>query len=91
MYMFIFLIYSNNNILTQKVDQKYNGVKLELARTLIKIIHLTSKQSYLHIIRPHSHENLKLDQIGVASNIDQNHSPRALDSGNSYQSIIWPN
>ena len=41
-----------------KVDQKWNKVKLELVRTLLKITRLAYKKSYLAIIGSNSHEKL---------------------------------
>ena len=64
-----------------KVDQRWNQVKLESAQTLLKIIHLASRKSYLVIIFPNSHDKLtkiKLGQVGVGSNIVQNHSSNLL-------------
>ena len=40
------------------VDQKCDEVKMESPRTLIKITRLTSKQSYMPIIRPNTHYKL---------------------------------
>ena len=56
---------------------------------LLKITHLASRKSCLVIICPNSYEKLtkvKSGQIGVSSNIAQNHSSRK-----SYLVIIWPN
>ena len=43
-----------------KVDQKWNSVKLESVRTLLKIICLVYRKSYLAIISHNSNEKLKL-------------------------------
>ena len=61
-------------------------VKLESVRTLLEIIRLTSKKSYLVISNPiHmiSWPNYNLGQVGFGSNIVQNHlsDPQEVISG----------
>ena len=80
---------------TWKVDQKWNYVKLKSVRTLLRIAHMVHRKSYLVIIWPNLHENLKvkLGQFGVGSIKSQNHS--SASSGQkeviNYLVIVCPN
>ena len=67
---------------------------LQSVLTLLRITHLTHRKSYLAIICPNSHEKLtksKLGQVGVGSNIAQNHSssPQEGISGHYLPQFIW--
>ena len=52
---------------TWKVDQKWNLVKFKSVRTLLRIIHLAHRKSYLVIICPNSHEKLTKSEIRSSS------------------------
>ena len=83
-------MYVSDTYLTRMEEQEayrpdisaiYNRIsghrKFTKVQTLLKITHLASRKSYLIIICPNSYEKLtkvKSGQIGVGSNIAQNHS-----------------
>ena len=61
---------------TCKVDQKLNKVRLTSVRILLSITDLVPRKSYLSLlvlIHMTNGPKVKLDQVGVGSNIAQNH------------------
>ena len=74
-----------------KVDQKWNWVKLQSVRTLLRITSFAHRKSHVVFICANSCEKLTKSEVEIDSNIAQNHfhSSQEVISAQYIRKFIW--